>query len=155
MRDARTYEPLDAGGEGPRWTVRLTLAANDTVVLRVAGPAGLALDHLFLVRDRLRKAANYRDALRQAKTAAASPDYEALAKRVQTVQGVLATRDVQRPDVLAQLRPIAAALTIPSVQAATAETAWWGRRLADCTDAARREVLAAIGVLAGDPSPPR
>jgi hypothetical protein len=42
------------------------------------------------------------------------------------------------------VRDVAAALTLPSVQP---ETAWCRQRLADCTDAARREISAAIGAL--------
>jgi hypothetical protein len=126
----------------------LTVPAKDTVVLRVATPFGLALDQLFPVPDRLRTAANYRDALRKAKAAPTCPDYEALAERVRAVQAAITARDVRSPEVLAQLRPVAAALTISSVRAAvTTETAWWNKRLAYCTDAARREILAAIGVL--------
>ncbi|HUT90025.1 MAG TPA: hypothetical protein VMY37_11040 [Thermoguttaceae bacterium] len=50
-------------------------------------------------------------------------------------------------------RPVAAALATPDVPPATAEgaetgeTAWWHQRLALCTEAARREISAAIGAL--------
>jgi len=147
MRDAHTHQQIEADEDGPRWLVKLTVPPQDTAVLRVATPFGLALDHLSLVPDRLLKAANYRDALREAKVAPACPDYETLTERVQTVQSILATRDVQSTDVLAQLRPVAAALTMPNVQPETADTAWWWQRLADCTDAARREISAAIAAL--------
>lgn len=57
------------------------------------------------------------------------PDYEALIDRVRSVQGVLTAKDVPSTDVLAELRTVAAAFTMPDVQPEDAETDWWSKRL--------------------------
>jgi hypothetical protein len=147
MRDAHRHELLKTGQDSPRWQVNLAVPAKDTVVLRVATPFGIALDHLFPVPELLLKAANYRDALRQAKATTVCPDYEALIEQVQTVQKMLTARDVQAAEVLAQLPPIAAALTVRTLRPENAEAAWWGERLADLTGAARREISASAVIL--------
>ncbi|MFC1633560.1 hypothetical protein ACFL5Z_01850 [Planctomycetota bacterium] len=147
MRDAHTHESLEADQDGPLWRINLTVPPKDTVVLRVATPFGLALDHLAVVPDLLLKAANYRDSLREANVATACPDYEALIEWVQTTQSMLTAQSVQSTDMLAQFRPVAAAFSVPNVQPETAETKWWSERLTDCTAAARREISAALSAL--------
>jgi len=147
MRDAHTHEPLAADQDGPRWLVRLTMFPKDTAVLRVATPSDIALDHLFVVPDLLLKAANYWGALREANVAASCPDYEALAKGVESIQSTLMAKDIQSADVLAPLRLVAAALVTPNLQPETAETIWWGERLIGCTTAARQEISAALSAL--------
>jgi len=150
VRDADTYEPLAADQEGPRWSVKLTVPSKDTVVLRVATPFGIALDHLSGVPDLLHKATGYGNALREANVVLAFPDHEALAESVQSIQSMLMAPDVQLTDVLAQLRSIEAALTVPETQPPTTETAWWSTRMTECTAAARRDISAAVDVLSGD-----
>lgn len=147
MRDAHTYEPLEADQDGLSWLVRLTVLPKDTVVLRVATPLDIALDHLFVVPDLLHKAANYSNMLRDANVATDFPDYEALTEWVQTIQSMLTAEDVQLADVLAQLRLIAAALAMPNLQPEAAETTWGAKRLIDCTTAARQEISAAMSAL--------
>jgi len=147
MRDARTHQRLEVDRDGPRWLASLTVPPKDTVVLRVATPFGLALDHLFAVPDLLLTSANYRDALRDANAAVVCPDYEALAQEVQVVQSALMARDVQSANVLVRLQGIAAALTVPDVQPRTAETKWWSERLTNRGAAARQGMLAAVSVL--------
>lgn len=147
MRDASTHEPLEVERDGLRWRVPLTVPSKDTVVLRVATPFGLALDHLALVPDHLLKAANYRDALREANVTPVCPDYEALIESVATLQSMLTARDVQSPDVLAHLRSIEAAVTIPHVSPETSEAARWGTRMTECAAAAQSEIAAAVGIL--------
>lgn len=147
MRDAYTHEPLEVARDGPRWSVNLTVPSKDTVVLRVATVYGVALDHLFLVPEHLLRASCYRDALEESDIALVCPDYEALSERVGIVQGQLLAQDVPSLDVLEQLESIAAALASPDVQPTTTESAWWAERLVDCTAAARRGVMAAVGIL--------
>lgn len=147
MRDARTHQRLAADQDGPRWQVNLTVPAKDTVVLRVATSFGLVLDHLSAVPDLLLKAANYRDALREANVPVECPDYASLAEEVQVVQNTLMARDVQSADVLARLEPLATALTAPDVQPRTAETRWWSERLTNRSAAAGQEMWAAVDVL--------
>ena len=147
MRDARTHQRLEVDRDGPRWLASLTVPPKDTVVLRVATPFGLALDHLFAVPDLLLTSANYRDALRDANAAVVCPDYEALAQEVQVVQSALMARDVQSANVLVRLEAAAAGLTVPDVQPRTAETKWWSERLTNRGAAARQGMLAAVSVL--------
>jgi hypothetical protein len=151
MRDARAYESLAGGRDGSRWTVTLTVPAQDTVVLRVATPSGLALDRLSPVPDLLRKAANYRDALQSAKVAASFPYYEALAGAVRAMQATLAAQDVPSPDARTRLQAVAAALTIPDMQPPTVQTTWWSQRLAVCTTTAREQVSAAADTFLEEP----
>lgn len=150
MQDADTHTPLSADRSGSSWLVRLTVPARDTVVLRVATPFGIALDHLFDVPDLLLKAANYRDALRITAPLATFPNYEAMITRVQNVQSMLRAQSVQTSEVLAQLQLTAAGLETPSLQSASAEAAWRSERLADCTVAARESVWAAADALTED-----
>ncbi len=147
MRDAYTHEPLATDRDGPRWSVNLAVPPKDTVVLRVATVCGVALDHLFLVPEHLLRASRYRDALQASDIALVCPDYEALRERVDIVQGQLMAQDVPSLDVLVQLDAVAIALVSPDVQPTTTESAWWAERLVDCTAAARRGVLAAVGIL--------
>jgi len=147
MQDAHTHQRLEANQDGPRWPVNLTVLAKDTVVLRVATPFGLALDHLFAVPDLLRTSANYRDALRDANVAVVCPDYEALVQEVQIAQSALIAQEVRSADVLARLQAVAAALAAPDVQPWTTETRWWSERLTNRSAAARQGILAAVSVL--------
>jgi hypothetical protein len=147
MRDAGRRELLKAGQDQSQWQVNLAVPAKDTVVLRVATPFGIALDHLFAVPELLLKAANYRDALQHAKAVTICPDYETLIEQVQAIQKMLTVRDVQAAEVLAQLPPIAAALTVGTLRPGNAQAVWWAERLADLTGAARREILAAVAIL--------
>ena len=150
MRDAGTYEALDVDRTGPRWLVRLTVPAQDTVVLRAATRFGLALDHLFLVPDHLLRAANYRAALRESKTSPVCPDYDNLIRQVKAAQSLLPARDVQISKVQAQLRSIPASLAqlnVPSAAALSGEAAWWLQRLTECNRTARQGISAAIEAL--------
>jgi len=150
MRDASTHQPLEMDEDGASWLVRLTVLPRDTVVLRVATPSDIALDHLFVVPDLLLKAANYGSALRQANVAEACPDYEALIGRVQSIQSTLTTQDVRLADVLTELRLVVAALATPNLQPGSVETTWWAGRLIDCATAARQEISAAMSALSGE-----
>ncbi len=146
MADAHTYEPLQADQDGTQWSVSLAVPSHDTVVLRVATPLGLALDHLALVPDRLRKAANYRDALRGAHATLVCPDYESAIEDVHAVREMLMAEHAQSAAVLEALRSVLVVLSLPAVQS-TNDTAWWRARLMECTATARREISAAIDVL--------
>ncbi len=150
MRDAHTHEPLDMGQSDSRWLVDLTVPSNDTSVLCVAGRFGLARGYLLDVSDLLVKAANYRDALQDANVAVSSPDYEALAAEVHSIQAMLGAQDVQSSEVLARIQSVAAALTMPNVQPQGGETAWWAERLAVCATAAQQQISAALDALSNE-----
>ncbi|MEJ2704247.1 MAG: hypothetical protein P8Z79_17565 [Sedimentisphaerales bacterium] len=147
MRDANTYDPLEVDRDGPLWSVRLTVPAKDTVVLRVATSFGLALDHLSAVPDLLHKACNYCKVLREAHVVKAFSNYAALTEWLRTTQSMLKAPDVQLSDVFARLQTLEAMLIMPTVQPDTAETTWWTNRLSICIAAAQQEVSAAVSCL--------
>jgi hypothetical protein len=147
MRDAYTHESLEAKQEGPLWRMNLTVPAKDTVVLRVATPFGLALDHLADVPALLLKAMHYRDSLCEANVATECPDFETLIEWVDSLQNMLTIRDVRPTDVIVKFHSVTAAFSESNVRAKTAETLWWSDRLAVCTAAAQQEISAALSSL--------
>ncbi len=79
MWDAQTHVEIAARRIGAHWSAKLPLPEDDTVVLRIATASGVALDHLFGVRDHLQRAYNYRRDLEQVGVTATSVDYERVA----------------------------------------------------------------------------
>ena len=138
VRDSRTCERIDAPRADAAWSVKVAVPERDTVVLRVAAPCGIALDHLFTVPDQLRKAANYRDALREAGAKVVCPDYERQLREVQAGQQLLAAEEAQSQQALLKLKEIAAGLTQPRAEVGKDKTAAWRIRLADCSSKAKQ-----------------
>ncbi|MCX7598782.1 MAG: hypothetical protein N2512_07920, partial [Armatimonadetes bacterium] len=144
VRDSWTFERLETHHSGTDWTLSVTLPPADTMVLRVADTAGLALDHLSLVPDFLRRAANYRDALTQAGAAVTAPDYGQAVSRILEVsrtlrQGASGARS--------ELEALAQALSVPVIEATGEQQQRWARRLEELTAQARTRIEAAAEAL--------
>ena len=129
MRGPLELDRLDVGQDAPQWRVRLTVPPKDTVAIRVATRFGLALDHLFLVPDQLRRVANYRRALKEAGGEVACPDCEPTVKDVGGVVAQLLSRSPKSDAVRAKLESLATALPDPVVKETAKAPDVWVTRL--------------------------
>jgi hypothetical protein len=144
VRDSYTFERLETHRSAREWAISLTVPAADTLVLRVADEAGIALDHLWLVPDLLRRAANYRRALEAAGASVAAPDYdEVLSHLAEVAQSVRRKAAEARADLEAMARNLPA----PQVAGAEEKGEGWAQRLKDLTAQARARILAAAEAL--------
>ena len=139
-----TFERLGTTRREREWVVRLKIPAGDTAVVRIASRRDLAGDHLGAVPDLLRKAANYREALKQANVAAQCPDYETA--RGLAEQALTACR-AGTPPAPAQLQAIADSLAAPVIGGDAADHAFWRQRLAECTAQAQARLRSAEAAL--------
>lgn len=129
MHGPLELERLDADQSAPQCRVRLTLPPRDTIAIRVATPFGLALDHLFGVPDRLRRAANYRRALEEAGAEVVCPDCEPIVKDVGGGVAQLLSRSPDSGAIRAELESLAAALPNPVVTLRAEAPKVWATRL--------------------------
>jgi hypothetical protein len=142
--DSWSFRRLETRRDAAHWTVAVVVSPNDTVVVRVASPADLARDHLAAVPDLLRKAAKYREALRDAGVAVEGPDYEAL----RAVVGQAATAlQTDGPGAVTLLADAQARLTDPRAPGGDGIHSTWTRRLSEYTARARARLRAASAVL--------
>ena len=116
--------------------------------LRAATASGLALDHLFLLPDQLRKAANYRQALEDAGAELECPDYAQIAKQSEAVTALLRSEQTDLDSVRTQLQTLADAVTEPAITSGVQEHKAWVARLNDNSAKARSSVARAIAALA-------
>jgi hypothetical protein len=134
------FERLEMTRGEREWTVRLKVPAGDTAVVRIASKRDLAADHLDAVPDLLRKAANYRDALKQANVTVQCPDYEGARG---LAEKALAALHAGTPPPPAQLQTIADSLVAPVLGGDAADHAFWRQRLAECTAQAQARTRSA------------
>lgn len=144
VRDSWTFDRLETHRSSTEWTLSVTVPPTDTVVLRVAGKACLALDQLCIVPDLLRKGANYREALARAGAAVTAPDC------AQVLSGVLEVVGAVRQGAAGargNLLGLAQILSAPVAQASGEQQQRWAQRLSDLTTQARTRILAAAEAL--------
>jgi len=147
MRDSWTHEKMGAERRGERWMVKLALPAKDTIVLRVATNLGLALDHLFLVPDGLRKAANYCQALEHAGARLECPAYEQIGRQSEEIAALLRLKRCDFNSIRAQLQALADALAEPVVRGDVQAQKTWVAKLKDNSAKARSGIAGAISSL--------
>ena len=147
VRDPPAVEPRALRREGERWSVALSIPPKDTLVLRLAAPCGLALDHLFVVPDHLRRAANYRDALEAVDVEVVAPDYARIGQQTAETVTLLRARAPDPDRVRAALQALRDALSVPSVPGDTHDHGIWVTRLLANTAAARSALKRAATAL--------
>lgn len=140
-RDSWSFEPLLVE-RGERWVVRLPLPAGDTAVVRVGDPAELARDQLSHLPHLLRVANAHAKALAAAGVAVTLPDYLSLLAELDAMSE--GRRLGSAAQALSEARLDELARAAEQKDAALLSTA---RRVAECTDLARRRVEAAIACL--------
>ena len=147
VRDPEAIEsrPLRRGGE--HWSLTLSLPPRDTLVLRLATPYGLALDHLFVVPDHLRRAANYRDALKAADVEVIAPDYARIEQQTAEAVTVLRTRGADPDRARSALQALSDALSAPEARGEARGHAIWATRLQANTATARSALKRAAAAL--------
>jgi len=142
-------ERLEVDQSAPQWRVGLTVPTKDTVVIRVATPFGLALDHLFPVPDQLRRAASYRRALEEAQAKVVCPDCEPIVREVAGIVEQIRSRSPDPNAVRARQEALATALADPAVsEDAKAPKVWVVRLKANLAKA--RSSLQQAATVCGD-----
>ena len=147
MRDAKTHVKLAAKTTGKQWTAALTVAPRDTTVVRVATATGIALDHLFLVPERLQKAANYRQALDKGGSPPTCPDYGSLAPQARALTELLKAPTHDTNEARAKIQALLDALTEPTFTSDAEETAGLRARLQKHHSVARSDIQQALAAL--------